>query len=90
MKRLIVPFVLALSPAAGLATELKCGPHEHIVEERDEDEGSKVKRCVCDEGWDADGPGKPCRAAGATAAPEAGAKAPAKGGAKAGGATRRK
>ncbi len=62
VRRLIL-LSLALTPAAGLAAELKCGPHEHVVEERDEEEGSKVKRCVCDEGWDADGPGMPCRQA---------------------------
>ena len=53
-------FFLSLSPLPALAgPDPACGPHEHVVSERDEDEGGMVKRCVCDEGWDADGPGKP-------------------------------
>jgi hypothetical protein len=63
MTRSLVILGLLLSPLSAFADGLKCGPHEHVVEERDEEEGSKVKRCVCDEGWDADGPGKPCRQA---------------------------
>lgn len=64
MRRLLLLALLAApSVARSGAPTLQCGPHQHVVEERDEDEGSKVKRCVCDEGWDADGPGRPCRQA---------------------------
>lgn len=57
-----------------------CGPHEHVFVERDEEEGSTVKRCVCDEGYVSEGPGKPCKPI-AGAAPGKGAP-PAAGGGK--------
>ena len=58
----IVLGVLALAVPMARAAD-KCGPHQHVAVEKDEDEGGTVKRCVCDEGWDADGPGTPCRKA---------------------------
>jgi len=62
-RRLLLLAVLC-APAPALAGPVPaCGPHQHVESERDEDEGSVVKRCVCDAGWDADGPGRPCRAA---------------------------
>lgn len=72
MRTLMLALLLLAAPAA--AQELKCGPHEHLVTERDPDEGAMMKRCVCDEGWDADGPAPPCRER-----PKGGAKAPAPG-----------
>ena len=62
MRRLLLLSLLA-SPPLALAdgASLKCGPHQHVVEERDEEEGSKVSRCVCDQGWEAEGPGRPCQ-----------------------------
>jgi hypothetical protein len=50
------------APAAATAAS-DCGPHQHLVVEKDPDEGGTMKRCLCDEGWDADGPAPPCRAA---------------------------
>ena len=47
--------------APAFADELKCGPHEHVISERDPEEGAMTKRCVCDEGWDATGPAPPCK-----------------------------
>ena len=41
----------------------KCGAHQHEAVEQNDDEGGTVKRCVCDEGWDAGGPGAPCKKA---------------------------
>ena len=62
------------APAPALAgPDPACGPHQHVVTERDEDEGSVVKRCVCDAGWDGGGPGRPCRSA--AAGPEKPARA---------------
>lgn len=49
-----------------------CGPHEHLVVERDEDEGSVVKRCLCEPGWDAAGPAPPCRPQGSGGAAQPG------------------
>ncbi|HEX4458710.1 MAG TPA: hypothetical protein VIA18_12125 [Polyangia bacterium] len=43
------------------AGETKCGVHQHEAVEQNDDEGGTVKRCVCDEGWDANGPGAPCK-----------------------------
>ena len=54
--------------APAFAADPACGPHQHVVVEKDEDEGSTVKRCACDAGWDADGPGAPCRKADAAPA----------------------
>lgn len=39
----------------------KCGPHQHVATETNDEEGGTVKRCVCDEGWNAGGPGAPCK-----------------------------
>jgi hypothetical protein len=58
----VVLAVLGLAAPAARAAE-KCGPHQHIAVEKDEDEGGTVKRCVCDEGWNAGGPGAPCKKA---------------------------
>lgn len=55
---LFIPVFLA---APALAEAPACGPHEHLVIEKDPDEGATVKRCVCDADWDADGPQPPCR-----------------------------
>ena len=41
----------------------KCGAHQHVAVEKNDDEGGTVKRCVCDEGWDANGPAPPCKKA---------------------------
>jgi hypothetical protein len=57
---LVLPIALAISSPAA-AEDPKCGPHEHLVVERDPDEGAMTRRCLCDEGWDADGPAPPCR-----------------------------
>jgi hypothetical protein len=46
----------------------ECGPHEHLVVEKDPDEGAITKRCLCDEGWDAGGPAPPCKQVGAQGA----------------------
>jgi hypothetical protein len=43
------------------AAETKCGLHQHEAVEQNDDEGGTVKRCVCDDGWDAGGPGAPCK-----------------------------
>jgi hypothetical protein len=45
------------------AAEPRCGPHQHEAVEQNDDEGATVKRCVCDEGWDAGGPAAPCKKA---------------------------
>jgi hypothetical protein len=67
LRRLILVAALCL-PAPTLAgADSACGPHQHVESERDEDEGGVVRRCVCDAGWDADGPGRPCRSAAAAA-----------------------
>lgn len=59
---------LLLSPVAALAgPDPRCGPNEHVLVERDEEEGSTVKRCVCDEGYLSEGPGKPCKPVGGAA-----------------------
>jgi hypothetical protein len=56
--------ILVLAPSSALAgPDPACGPHEHLVVEKDADEGSTVKRCLCDEGWDEGGPAPPCRQA---------------------------
>lgn len=49
------------APVARAAVETTCGAHQHVAVEKDEDEGGTIKRCVCDEGWNAGGPGAPCR-----------------------------
>lgn len=46
--------------AAPKAPPSECPPHAHVVVEKDPDEGGTVRRCVCDEGWDAGGPTPPC------------------------------
>ena len=53
--------LLCLGAPAARAADPKCGAHQHVAVEKDEDEGSMVKRCVCDEGWNANGPGTPCK-----------------------------
>lgn len=52
--------LFAAAPAFAGA-DPKCGPHEHLVTEKDPEEGGIMKRCMCDEGWDAGGPAPPCR-----------------------------
>ncbi|MSP60100.1 MAG: hypothetical protein EXR72_07110 [Myxococcales bacterium] len=63
MRALVISLFLVAAPrgSSALAEELKCGPHQHVVVEKDEDEGATRKRCACDEGWDAEGPGRPCK-----------------------------
>ena len=58
--------VSVAAPAARAAD--KCGAHQHVATESNDDEGGTVKRCVCDEGWDAGGPGAPCKKVKAAAA----------------------
>jgi hypothetical protein len=55
--------LLCLSAPAARAEDPKCGAHQHVAVEKDEDEGGTVKRCVCDDGWSGGGPGTPCRKA---------------------------
>jgi hypothetical protein len=57
-------FVAAAALGGGRAVARaaeKCGAHQHVAVERDDDEGGSVKRCVCDDGWNANGPGAPCK-----------------------------
>jgi hypothetical protein len=49
--------------SAARAADPACGAHQHQVVEQNDEEGGTLKRCVCDEGWDAGGPGAPCRKA---------------------------
>jgi hypothetical protein len=53
--------LLCLGATAARAADSKCGAHQHVAMETNDDEGGTVKRCVCDDGWNADGPGAPCR-----------------------------
>jgi hypothetical protein len=53
--------LLCLGAPTVRAAETACGPHQHAAVEQNDDEGGTVKRCICDEGWDADGPGAPCK-----------------------------
>lgn len=70
-----LPLTFALLALAGVgapaarATE-KCGEHQHVAVENNDDEGGTVKRCVCDDGWNANGPTAPCK----KAKPEGGKK----------------
>ncbi|MDB4969018.1 MAG: hypothetical protein JWN44_4707 [Myxococcales bacterium] len=57
----IVALGLTLLGAPAARAAEKCGPHQHVAVESNDEEGGTVKRCVCDEGWDAGGPGAPCR-----------------------------
>jgi hypothetical protein len=63
MKLALLFAVLALaglgSPVARAAE--KCGAHQHISVEKNDDEGGTVKRCVCDDGWNGSGPEAPCK-----------------------------
>jgi len=52
--------LLWLATPSALAAQ-KCGPHQHEAVEQNDDEGGTVHRCECDEGWDAGGPGTPCK-----------------------------
>lgn len=62
MRTTIVALALCFLGAPTVrAGETKCGPHQHQAVEQNEDEGGTVKRCVCDDGWDAGGPGAPCK-----------------------------
>ncbi|MGZ3427680.1 MAG: hypothetical protein ACXVCV_13575 [Polyangia bacterium] len=59
-------FALALFALVGAAAPRaraaeKCGAHQHVAVETNDDEGGTVKRCVCDDGWNANGPGAPCK-----------------------------
>jgi len=67
---LIALALLSLGAPAARAAEPKCGPHKHEAVEQNDDEGGTVKRCVCDEGWDAGGPGAPCKKVRAGAKPK--------------------
>jgi hypothetical protein len=53
--------LLFLGAPIARAAETRCGLHQHEAVEQNDDEGGTVKRCVCDDGWDADGPGAPCK-----------------------------
>ena len=63
MKLCLTLAVLALvgvgAPLARAAE--KCGAHQHVSVEKNDDEGGTVKRCVCDDGWNATGPEAPCK-----------------------------
>lgn len=70
MKKLQLVFALfatvaLFAPAYAADT---CGSHQHVAVETNDDEGGTVKRCVCDDGWNADGPGAPCKKVKAEAA----------------------
>jgi hypothetical protein len=60
---IIVLGLLFLGAPAARAGETKCGAHQHQAVEQNDDEGGTLKRCVCDDGWDANGPGAPCKKA---------------------------
>jgi hypothetical protein len=62
VKPTLVAFVLFAAFGVARAAE-KCGAHQHVAVETNEDEGGTVKRCVCDDGWNAGGPGAPCKRA---------------------------
>lgn len=62
--------VVALGGGAVARATEKCGAHQHLSVEKDEDEGGTVKRCVCDDGWSASGPGAPCKKVGAAKKPK--------------------
>ena len=53
--------LLCLGAPDARAGDSKCGPHQHVAVENNDDEGGTVKRCVCDDGWNADGPAAQCR-----------------------------
>ena len=57
---LALGLVLLGAPAAR-ARETRCPAHQHEKVETDADEGGTVKHCVCDDGWDANGPAPPCK-----------------------------
>jgi hypothetical protein len=57
-----------LAAPAARAADVTCGPHQHLAVETNEDEGGTVKRCVCDDDWNAGGPEAPCRRAKSTKA----------------------
>ncbi|MCU1282589.1 MAG: hypothetical protein JWM53_6135 [bacterium] len=59
--------LVSLGAPAARAAE-KCGAHQHEAVEANDDEGGTVKRCVCDDGWNANGPGAPCKKVKAAAA----------------------
>jgi hypothetical protein len=63
MKLTLVLSLLALAGGGARVAraETKCGAHQHVAVEQNDDEGGTVKRCVCDEGWNANGPGAPCK-----------------------------
>jgi hypothetical protein len=59
---LTMALVGAVSLGAPLSARAeKCGAHQHESVEKDADEGGTVKRCVCDDGWNAAGPVAPCK-----------------------------
>ena len=55
--------LLCLGVPTARAGQTKCGAHQHEAVEKNDDEGGTVKRCVCDEGWDGNGPAPPCKKA---------------------------
>lgn len=74
-----LPIVLAWLTLCGAAAPMaraaeKCGAHQHVAVENNDDEGGTVKRCVCDEGWNAGGPGAPCKKVKATTGKGGGGK----------------
>jgi hypothetical protein len=60
---IVVLGLSCLSAPAARAADPKCGAHQHVAVEKDEDEGGMVKHCVCDDGWNANGPAPPCKKA---------------------------
>jgi hypothetical protein len=61
MRTLILALGLSCFAVPSAHAAQKCGAHQHEAVEQNDDEGGTVKRCVCDEGWDAGGPGAPCK-----------------------------
>lgn len=76
MKRMmILAWLAAFGAGAPIARAAeKCAAHQHVSVEKDEDEGGTIKRCVCDDGWNAAGPAAPCKKVKATAAGGGGKK----------------
>ena len=58
---LVLPLLwLAAVDGRARAAE-KCGAHQHVAVEANDEEGGTVKRCVCDDDWNAAGPAAPCK-----------------------------
>ncbi len=61
MRHTLIALGLLFLGAPQARAQTKCKAHQHESVEKDDDQGAIVKRCVCDEGWDAGGPGAPCK-----------------------------